>query len=510
MESRTINTTRNIIFGVVNKIISIIFPFITRTILIKKLGAEYLGLNSLFTSILQVLNLSELGFGSALIYSMYKPIANGDNQKVCNYLNFYRKCYKVIGILICAIGLILLPFLPLFISGDIPNINLSFIYLIYLANTVISYLFFAYRQSLLIALQRNDLVSKLNSIIIIAQNLLQILLLLLFKNYYYYVIILPIMTLINNILILFVTKKFFPQYNASGKIEKKELKEVKRNVFGMFFQKIGSIVLSSVDNIVISTFLGISILGIYNNYYYIITSLAMFLSVILESLKPSVGNSIVKETAEKNYSDFKNFNFIYNWIVSWFTICFLCLVQNFISLWIGEEYLLSNSLIIVFSIYLFVRHWCDMLYVYQESKGLWWNNRYIQIIGSIVNLILNLLFVKFIGLYGILLSTIISVVFIIDIGYCKILFKEYFNNSKQKKEFIFNQIKYFLVTVVASIFTYMLCSYLGSSISMFIVKIVISCIVPNLILLLFYSNSNEYRKAKQFIFTHYIKTNKNK
>lgn len=501
MESRTKNSIRNIIFGSINRIITIFLPFIVRTIMIQVLGSEYLGLNSLFTSILQVLNLAELGIGNTLVYSMYKPIAENDTQKVCKLLNYYKKCYKIIGIIILIIGILLLPFLDKLIAGEYPiDINIYYIFMIYLVNTILSYFLFAYKSSLLIASQRNDINSKINLILVIIQNLAQIVLLMILKNYYYYMIVLPIITIVNNLTISYIVDKEYPQYKPNGKIEKSENQIIKKNVKGMFLHKIGTVVLSNVDNIVISSFLGLVILGIYNNYYYIITALFGFLKVIMDSLRASVGNSIILESKEKNYNDFIKFNFLYVWIISWMSICLLCLMQNFIELWIGKEYLLDKYMVVLFVIYFFTHKWCDMLCVYQEARGLWWENRYVPMIAALVNLVVNIVLVNKIGLPGILISTIISVVFIYDIGYAHILFKNYFCIKGEFYRYIFRQLKYFVIASIVGFITYFICcKFENVSIIAFISKIVIVTIVPNILFYILYKNSEEFKEVKNFL-----------
>lgn len=501
MESRTKNSVRNIIFGSINRVVTIFLPFIVRTIMIQVLGTEYLGLNSLFTSILQVLNLAELGIGNTLVYSMYKPIAENDTQKVCKLLNYYKKCYRIIGIIVLMIGLIILPFLDKLIAGEYPtDINIYYIFIIYLLNTVLSYFLFAYKSSVLIATQRNDISSKINVILVVIQNLLQILLLIILKNYYYYMIILPIITVLNNLTISYIVDKEYPEYKPKGQIEKNENLIIKKNVKGMFFHKIGVVVLSNVDNIVISTFLGLTILGIYNNYYYIITALFGFLKVIMDSLRASVGNSIVLETKEKNYNDFIKFNFLYVWIISWMSICILCLMQNFIELWLGKEFLLAEYMVPLFVTYFFTHKWCDMLCVYQEAKGLWWENRYIPIIAAIANLVSNIILVNTIGLPGILISTISSVIFIYDIGYAWVLFKNYFSIEGAFGKYILKQIKYLLITIIVGIITYLIClKFKKVDIIYFILKMIIVTVIPNILFFILYKNSKEFNEIKVFI-----------
>ena len=208
---RTKNATRNVAWGIIEKIVTLVLGFATRTVLIYALGTEYLGLNSLFTSILSVLSISELGFGTAIAFSMYRPIAEDDNETLCALLNVYRKIYRVVGSIILIVGLAIIPFLPRLISGTYPaDVNLYVLYFIYLFNTVISYFMYAYKAVLFSAHQRNDLTSKRSAVIQSVGNILRIVLLLLFKNYYIYALVLPLITLVTNLANAYLATKMFP------------------------------------------------------------------------------------------------------------------------------------------------------------------------------------------------------------------------------------------------------------------------------------------------------------
>lgn len=499
--SRTKNVGRNVYWGLINKAVSIVLPFIVRTVILYKLGTEYLGLSGLFVSILSVLSLTELGFGSALIYNMYEPMAIGDVKKVNALLNLYRRCYRYIGIIILLIGLLLVPFLKYFIHGDYPqDVNLHIIYFIYLFNTVLSYFLFAYKKSILYASQRVDMDSNINTFVAIIQNGVQILFVVLFENYYVYIVVLPFATIINNIWASYVVDKKFPQYTCQGELEKEDIKMVMKNVSGLIYQKIGGVVLLSVDNIIVSAFLGLHILAIYNNYYYIVTSLTGILAIVLKALKPSVGNSIAVESLEKNYKDFNKFNFIYVWIVSWCAITLMNLYQPFMRVWVGEDLMLSMPLVLLFVFYFFTNKWCDMTFVYQEAAGLWYENRFVAIIAAAVNLVLNVILVQIIGLAGVLISTIVSVVFIYDIGYAYVLFKYYFKNTMYIKEFFLSMLRYILVFFVIGVFTYVVCGYVNcGEVMTLIVRGMICVCIPNFLAICTFRNNQHFISVKKMI-----------
>lgn len=497
--SRTKNSTRNILWGLVNKGIGIILPFLMRTLIIYILGIQYAGLNSLFTSVLGMLSLAELGVGNALTFSMYEPAAKDDYKQLSALLNYYKKCYRIIGCVILVIGVMIIPFLPLLINGGYPDdINIYVLYCIYLFNTIISYFMYAYRGSVLYAYQRNDIQSNIATIMQIVQYSFQIVLLLIFYNYYVYIIVTPFISIGTNILTAYFTKRMFPQIKCIGKLEKKKKMDISQKVKGMIYQKIGGVVLGSVDNIVISVFLGLTLLGIYNNYYMIITALFGILSVLMNSIIPSIGNAINEKNRDENYKDFCKFNFAYYWIVTWFSACMIGLYQPFMKLWVGEKYVVSDNLMILFVLYFFIYKWMDMGYVYQEAAGMWWETRYVPIIAAVINLVINIILVQIIGLAGILISTIISVICVYNTGYMYIIFKNYF--MKPIKYYAINQVKYAAVAFVGIALTYFICNnILQNGIIGLVEKLLICIILPNIYLVLIWHRTAEYKEICKMI-----------
>ena len=298
---RTKNATRNITSGIALKLYQLITPFIIRTIMIYLLGVEYVGLNSLFTSILQVLNLAELGVGSAMVYSMYKPIAEDDSTTICALLRLYKVYYRAIGWIVLIAGVVIMPFVPKLISGDVPaGINVFVIYGLNLAATVASYWLFAYKNSLLTAHQRTDIVNKTTILVTTVQYILQILVLLVWKNYYMYLIIALASQVMLNVVTAVFANKMYPAYKPEGKLNKEEVNSINRRVGDLFTSKLGGIIVNSADTIVISAFLGLSVLGVYNNYYYIMNSVLGFVTVIFTACTAGIGNSLIVDTEEKN------------------------------------------------------------------------------------------------------------------------------------------------------------------------------------------------------------------
>lgn len=490
---RSKNAKRNIIFGMVNKVLLIILPFIARTIIIKILGSEYLGLNSLFSSILQVLNLSELGFSSAVVYSMYKPIAENDYRTICALLQFYRTVYRIIGSVVLIIGLILMPFLPHLISGTVPDeINIYYLYLLYLINTSLSYFLFAYKSSLLNAFQRNDIISNVQTLTQGVMYILQIAILFLTRNYYLFILMMPIFTLLYNLMNAQITKNLYPQYVCKGKVNHNILKDIRHQVAGLMVNKLCQTSRNSFDSIFISAFLGLTVTAMYGNYYYVLNAIIALLSVFNVGMLAGAGNSIVLDSREKNYADMKKINFIYMWLSGWCTICLACLYQPFMKLWVGENLMFSYPIVIMFCIYFYSLQMGVIRGLYSDAAGLWWENRFRAIIESIANLVLNFILVQLWGILGIIAATLISLL-IVNFGFgSQIVFKYYFKNGKLLEYFLLHA-KYAIVTLLICSISYFTTSLIPEEgIMGFILKGLGCCILPNVLYFVFYCKTKEF------------------
>lgn len=482
--ARTKNSIRNIGFGFAYKILALILPFIARTIIIYYLGIEYVGLTSLFTSILSMLNLAELGVGSAIVFSMYDAVAKDDQVLICALLKVYKKVYTVIGCVILTAGVIITPFLSRIISGDMPSdVNLYVLYYIYLANTVLTYFLFAYKNCLFVAHHRNDIISKISAIVLVLQNIAQIAFLIITKDYYLYIIWMLAGTILKNLLINYSSNRYYKRYAPKGNVNKTVVDNIVRKVKALFLYKVGGIVLTSVDSVVISAFIGLSVLGKYNNYYFIITSLFAFLAIFYDSIRPGIGNSLVLESKEKNIRDFYRLFLLNSWLVGWCTVCLLCMYEPFMEFWVGEALSFPISIVILFSAYFYIWKMMEIVNLYKDAAGMWEYDKYRPIVASLVNLFLNIVLVQVVGIYGILLSTIISIVVVIFPWSTVVLFKYYFSDNRRDMITYFKKYFYYMcITSVACIITYTICQVVQAvSIIGLIIRLIICIIVPNLV-----------------------------
>lgn len=458
-DTRTKNSARNIICGFLDKTSAIIFPFIVRTIFIKVLGEEYLGLGSLYQSILQVINLVDLGFASAVSAALYRPIAEDDFERIGVLLSLYDKIYKILSLAILAIGIIVTPFLRYFMDGVPPaRINIYVLWLVYLAQVVFSYLIFAYRVTLLSAIQRSDISSIIATAVRTIISIVQIILVIRLHDMLVYAALNAFYTLMYNLICAYVCKKKYPQYRKCGHVDGGTKKQITKNVTALALQKIGNRLSLSLDSIVISSFLGLSMVAVYSNYYYVISAIASFIVLAVSSITASIGNSMATESVEKNYGDFMKIFMLHAWIVGWCCICFAVLFQDFMKLWMGEELMLSFAVVIALIARFYFEQIRKVVLNYKDAIGLWTHDKWRPIVGCGVNVVLNVILVKYYGVIGVAVSTVIDFAVIEMPWETAVLFKRYFKTSA--RPYYGELLKSFLLTVLNGLITLLICSWM--------------------------------------------------
>lgn len=498
-KSRTKNTTRNIGAGLLYQIISIVLPFINRTAILWTLGAEFTGLAGLFSSILNVLNIAELGFNTAIVYSLYRPIAERDRQRICEIVSLFRKIYIIVGTVVLVGGLIVMPFLPHLINGSYPDtINLYLVYLLYLINSVVSYYLFAYKECLLIADQRQDVAKNIRTAVNVVRYLVQLLVLLVTKDFYLYLIVSIIGTVVTNLLIQISTIKHYPFYHDL-KIRLKIPAELRRQIGGLLIDRICDTFRNSFDSLIISSFIGLTATAIYGNYYYIYSSLYGIMLVICNAMSASVGNSIVKNSEETNYKHMLTFSQIFAGILGFSTAALACLYQPFMKVWAGEELLLPTFDMLLFCVYFYVINLNNIRNQYVSGNGLWWKLKWSYIIEALANLSLNFILGKLFGITGVILATIFTIFVFNYLQRNYILFKNYFK-EQSIWEFYKEQFYYAVLTAIGLATSYVLCEWLPMDGILNIVFRVLICIaVPNVIYLVGIRFTKRYKDTHEFI-----------
>lgn len=493
---RTKNAIRNIVFGGVLRIYQIVVPFIMRTVMIYFMGVQYLGLNSLFTSILQVLNLAELGVGSAMVYSMYKPISEDDSQTICALMHLYRTYYRWIGLIIAAVGVSMTPFIPKLIKSDLPEgINVYVLYLLNLSATVLSYWLFAYKNSLLQAHQRIDITSKVTLVTNTVQYIIQILVLIVLRNYYAFVVVMLATQAMTNIITAIVVTKMYPNYKAKGRLSADTVKSINHRIRDLFTSKIGAVIVNSADTIVISAFLGLTMLAIYQNYFYILSAIISIGTIIFSACTAGIGNSLIVESKEKNYRDLKKFTFMIAWFSGFCTVCLLCLYQPFMDVWVGDNLKLEFLAVICLCVYYFVYEINQLLNLYKDAAGIWHEDRFRTLITALANLVMNLIMVQFWGIYGVILSTVISTLFVGMPWLLHNLFTVLFTKDKLFPYFR-RLLLYAFVTVISCVVAYGLCAIIHlNGWALLITRLLICCTISNGIFWIAYRKLSEFNEC---------------
>ena len=496
MSNRTNHSIKNFIVGTINRIAWIVIPFVFRTIIIYVLGQEYLGINNLFSSILQVLNVADIGLGNAIQASIYKPIAEEEYDKVSALLKLYRNIYRVIGGAILVASIVILPFLPNLIKGNCPeDVNIYVLFLLYAVNTSLSYLLFAYASILINASQRMDLTGSVALISKLVTSVLQVVALIYFKDIVLYVACNVLCTALQNILNYIIVRKKFSQYTCAGKVDRETKSLLYKNTMALIIQKVGTTLSTSFDTIVISAFIGLSAVGIYGNYQYISQAVGSFLDLAFAAIIASVGNSIVKESLKKNKRDFNDLSFVNSWVVGWCTICLACLLQNFEAIWTSGTMMESDTTVLAIAVCFYVTYIRKIVLTYKDALGLWYADKWKPLVGGGFNLVCNIIFVRLFGVVGVVLSTILSYLLIEIPWENKIFFQFYLKDGP--KGYYKDYAYMLLSTILAGGVTYFLCSFDGYGLKAFALRLMICAIVPNVIIVLLNCNRTPYRLVRE-------------
>lgn len=487
----------NLITALVGQAFGIVISFFARILFVKFFNAEYLGLNGLFTNLLTMLSLVELGVGTAMTYSLYKPLAEEDNEKIKSLMNLYRKTYNIIGIIIIILGVSLLPVYR-YLINEVPNVdNLDVIYLLFVLNTAISY-FYSYKRSLIICDQKRYIATIYRYLFYFILNLLQIIALVITKNYIIFLVLQIIMTWLENILISIKANKMYPYLKEKSikKLSKNELTDIKKNVNAMIFHKLGGVMVNSTDNILISKYVGLSSVGIYSNYYLIINALENVTSQFFNAIIASIGNLGATDSNKSHLKETFNTIFLINYLIfGSLTICLLILFNPFIKIWLGQEYLFNYSIVIVICICFYLKGMRKSVLSFKEALGLFWYDRYKPIFESVINLFFSIfLGIKF-GVLGIFIGTIISTISTSLWIEPLVLYKYGFN--EKFLDYIVRFLKYTVYILVTYILTNLVVSniYINGIIT-FIFKGFITCVMSILLLVLAVIKSKEFKHLK--------------
>lgn len=499
---RTKNSIKNMFVSILSNIVSIIVGLVAQALFIKILGSAYLGLNSLFSNIISVLAIVEMGVGNAIIFNLYKPIAEDDREKIKSLMKYYKNSYRIIGCVVLMIGLSIIPALPFIIdfSSVTADINIYLVYLLFLSDSVLSY-FLVYKRSILYANQKNYIINAIHIGYTIIVNILQLSFLYLTHDYYLYLIIKIGMRVLENIVITLIADKMYPYIKKDDgkKLDIETRNDITKKIKALFFHKVGSFVVLCTDNIIISKFLGLVMVGLYSNYYLIINSIQTVISQIVQATTASVGNLLVTENKDKQFETFNKVRFLNFWLTTFSGAAILIVMSSFIRIWVGESYILSDFVLVVLVINFYLSSTRTTYSVFKEAAGIYYEDRFVPIIESIINIVASIILVKIYGLAGVFLGTICSSFALWGYSYPRFIYHDLLGGKY--RNYIMETLEYFIVFIMVIIISYFSIHYIiiANPYLQFIVSLIIAIILPNIILLLKYYDTDEYKYFKELI-----------
>lgn len=491
---RVINSLRNMTIGIAGQILIMIGSFITRTVFIYYLSIEYLGLSGLFTNLFTIFSIANLGIGTALTYSLYQPIAQKNFEKVSYLSRILDKSFKIIGIVIFCLGLAAFPFLEILVTSDEPIEHLNLIYFIYLFNFVFPYFIGYSSRAVITAHQKEYIYLRANYITVICADILQIIVLITTENFLPYLIV---QTVCFSIMYIFMRYKSFQllpylKVRSTVSISKKERNSIINNIKGSIFYNFGFVVTNGTDNILMSAFIGIKQVGLYANYNFLITAVQAIIRQLFLSLVASVGNLNVLGTNDRKKFIFNVLFFSNFWFFGLCAISLFILSDAFIVLWIGENYLLSDLTVFLIVVNFYLVGMQTASNTFRSALGLFWYGRYSPIITSLVNLIISLVLVQEFGINGIFVGTTLSIL-LVGLWFDPLIVFKYGLNTSFTSYFK-NYLTYFVSVVLAGYLTYLFCVTIElEGLVGFTLKCAVCLTVPNLIFLLFFYKTNEFK-----------------
>ncbi|KPL58244.1 lipopolysaccharide biosynthesis protein [Rossellomorea vietnamensis] len=489
---RTKHSIFNITAGLANQLIITSLSFISRTIFIGALGIEYLGVQGLFTNIFAMLSLAEAGIGSSIIYSLYKPVADHNIARINALMRLYKNAYLAIAVVILILGLVLFPFLPLFLKdSSVDHINI--IYLIFLLNTVAPYLF-QYKISFLNVNQKNYVVTLIYSASSIITMCLKIGILYYTKNFILFLIVESIITISTSIILAGLVNKKYPFLKSKEvtKLDASTKKGIIKNIKAIILQNVGVFLVLSTDNIIISSFVGIAAVGLYSNYSMLIEICRNFSYQISNNIHHSVGNLVATESKEKIYSIFKVSLFSNFWLYSFSSIFMYVVIEPFITLWIGKEFLMGKTILIILLLIFFERGMRNSITMVKNTAGIYHEDRFAPLIQAAINLGTSLILVKFIGITGVFLGTLISVISVPLWLTPLLVYRKVFQVPFFKYWGIY--FLYFGIALMTCFITESFCKYVIPNGNLnFLLKVTTCLLLPNIIFLVLFFRTQEFR-----------------
>lgn len=489
---RSEKVIKNGMWGSIYQLITILLGFVSRTVFIRCLGAQYLGISGLFTNILTIFSLTELGFSSAISFHLYRQLADNNQKEISGIMNFYKGVYRAVAFIILVLGCSLIPLLQYIIKEspfDIEYIRL--VYFIYVFKSVSTY-FFSYNFTLIQADQKKYLLTKIDIILHVIISVVNIFTLIIFRNYIIYLVTEIVIGILGNFLKTLRVKKEYPYLNKNEKLSKKSRKKIWKDVSNIFAGKVSNVIVTSTDNLLISSIINVTAVGLYSNYSMIITYITNFLTQFTSATQASLGNLLAQESKEYSYTVLKRLTTILYFVTSFCTVSLVVLLNPFITAWIGEKYLLNFPIVLICVINFYIQIMKTPMWFSVGGLGYFKEDRNIAIYGAISNLLVSIIAANYLGLFGIFFGTAFSQItqWILK---TKLYCKKYMN--MKATEYALQVLRLAALSVVLAILTGGICYFVrcdNKYLALFI-KACVCLIVPNLLNYFLFHKSEDFR-----------------
>ncbi len=500
MSNRKVATAKTAVTGILFNVVTAILGFVTQKLFIENLGIENSGINGVFTSVVSILTMADLGVSTAIMFNLYGPLAEGNQGKVAALMAYYRKaCWVICGIIAVG-GLIMVPFAPMFVGDVVSPVNLYVLFCLFVLNALMTYAF-NYKRPLLLADQKGYVVNRVTLFTSILLYGLKIAVLVFTKNFYLLMLGMILVKLIENCIIGCVVNKRYSYLAKKKKVSQATRKDIKRRIYASAYHNAGAYVVYSTDNIVLSKACGTVQAGLYSSYYMIINTVLTLINQVFNAMTASLGNIYAKDGKEALYRATKNSIFLNFWIYSVVGVSLYFCITPFIRMWIGDDYLFADFTVLALCFNFFLQGLRGPVGNVLGAAGIVYENRFIPIIESIINLVSSILLALWIGVPGVFIGTIISNLFLHLYGYSKYGFEKVL--GRKRSEYCFILVKEILLYWAIFALMYVITSWIriDSLILQFIAYGIVCIVLPSLMFFVLFRKKQEFKYIKKALKT---------
>ena len=497
--SRTDFAKRNVRYGYLASIVATVLGFVSRTVFIRELSVTYLGVNGLFANVLGILSFAELGIGSAMNYSLYKPVAENDVKIIRSLMKFYKKAYRIIALAVTVIGLSLLPFLGQVIEIPQGIGNIAGYYVIFLFNNVVGY-FAVYKIALVNAEQKNYRISNINTLATVLTVTLQIVALLIFRTYLGYLLVMTLMQVGQQVFLNVYLNRHYRALltGPADSLTDQQLTPLKRNIGALMWHKIGDIGVYQTDSIIIASFINVATVGLISNYNLVLASVTTLLNVALTSVVSGFGNLIATEPSERQYGIFRIYRFIAFWAYGFSSIALFTLLTPFIILWLGHDFVIAEPVILLIVVNFYMLGHRITINNIKSAAGFWAPDKYLALVQTILNLGVSIALVREIGLIGVYIGTIVQGLLATIVKPILVYRRLFYVRARA---YFWDGAKYGAAVALGGAGCWLARVSLlqSTSVTNFMLLTVIVVLLPNLVFFLLFRNSSEFDYVRRMI-----------